>query len=263
MLTGVPRASPWEAAGSWLTRVALSQGESVEDLAKGLGVDLGADADLTIGCLSSNKLARFGIDLNDLHISRRVCQSFAASGCERRRFLLYGALRRERYRFCPVCLYQSRNPIVPIHWRFTAWRVCPSHQCMMEDYCPHCDADLLLPANLISGGPRRLGIAHVGLCNCCAEPLSEVEPVYIGDEPRVVDFGSTGLIHLRNGRALLAALYFGELRIEGSCRAEPLSILQRLDGDGLFANDPKWLSASGVRCMRMRREGMPFAANGT
>jgi TniQ len=262
MLTGLPRADPWEAPGSWLTRVALSQGESVEDLARGIGVDLGADADLAIACLSTNKLTKFGIDLTELHISRRVCQSLAASGCDRRRFLLYGALRRERYRFCPVCLYQSRNPTVPIHWRFTAWRVCPMHQCMMEDYCPHCNSELLLPANLITGGPQRLGVAHVGLCNCCAEPLSDVDPVFIGDEPRVVEFGSTGVMHIRNGRALLAALYFGELRLEGSQRAEPLSMLQRLDGDGLLANDPKWLSASGIRRIRLRQEGRPFDVSG-
>lgn len=211
-LTGLPRAEVFEAPSSWLTRASLSQGSRPKDLLEFMGFARGvlrhADPDLLLmsaaGC---GVLDSAGI-LAAMPVARKVFDTLRSVDPEGE-VLIRDPHGRPCCRYCPECLRDHRMPHFELHWRFETWRHCPLHQCLMEGRCAHCRQLVFLPFDMVTGG--QAGVAHLRDCQHCAGPLHAVTPV------RLEGLGMTELdrIRLRNGQALMAALYHGRLRVQG------------------------------------------------
>lgn len=209
---GVPAPFDFEAPSSWLSRLALAQGCTLEELLEflDLGFD-GVDLDRSI----------HGKTLSEL---RRRCSlphgAFAVagglmSGLRRVRLPWYALLtdsrERPRFRYCPLCLKQRRLAHLDIHWRFADWRYCPDHNCLMEDACCKCGAAVSYPCDMAKSKAGRAGSASQGKCQACRSDLSAAVPCMINPTT------STALTELEacwllNGRALLASLLKGNAR---------------------------------------------------
>jgi len=245
-LINVPRADPWEAPASWLSRIALSQGVSMAALLSVLEIGLRSDVDRIFLVPSLMKRAGdLGIDLLQLAVAHRLYSSFHRAGLDHARFLL-SHNGRPRYRFCAACLSEMRTPSVAVHWRFACWRVCPLHSCLMEDTCPHCNSFVVLPASMIVGGPKAGGVAYVSRCLVCDKPLTSRAPLLL-DTPDGAALLPWERSLASNGRAVLAALYFGHLREEAGGVKRPLRRLTGLARSGLLPHSTGFLNANAIR----------------
>lgn len=80
-----------------------------------------------------------------------------------------GLLARQR-RWCPVCLNQQTQdgePVpVPLAWSLEAYSCCPTHDCCLEERCPHCGK----PQPFLPRYP------NLGICDYCRGGLGECAP---------------------------------------------------------------------------------------
>lgn len=229
-LVGVRPALPFEAPGSWVTRVALDQGASAKDLVGHLRLPVAGDIDMAFAILYEGGLPRDASTIAALDVARTLMNGARRSGCAMERLLMIGR-NRARYRYCALCLKGDSTPYIRQHWRFTCWRYCPEHACLLEDVCPHCRAHIDLPTSLITAGPDRRGIADLGRCTRCGDPLARVEPKELPDGPRANPWQ---MAFLRNGRAAVAAMFHGYIRMEGEANRKPLHQLRVVEMLGLL-----------------------------
>lgn len=232
-LFDVPDLQEMESPSSWLTRVAFRQVVSPRELARHLGVSIGVDCEMALAKVSFAQIAT-------THSS--------ATGPFERVDLLMCRLRKldpygERYllrhksvafhRFCPACLATDKVRHFRIEWRFKCWRWCPTHSCLLLDCCPHCGQHVLLPRDMCNAGPDGLGVASLDRCLHCAELLTT-------NWQASVDTLAQELITpweqvlLNNGRAALAALAVGALRVQGEPRVQGLNRLKAIERQGFL-----------------------------
>jgi hypothetical protein len=246
MLLNLPQCHPHESPSSWLTRIAISQGERLGEIMSLFELKSRGDIDLYLSTAPPQACDRFGINLSNLLVSRRVLPALISSGLPVDRYLLHGSRGQPRYRFCPVCVRHAWNPTIPVHWRFSAWRYCPLHMCLMEDCCHNCKADLLLPVSQITCGPGKLGVDHLGRCMACSHSLW-VMPIFINWEIFLDLFGRNAVQKFKHGRSLLSALYFGNVKIDGLASRLPLSVIRNMDEERTFLNNPDCLNSEYIR----------------
>lgn len=236
-----PEGRLFESPASWLSRVALSQGATLKELLRLLPVNsLDLDLESTrpefrAACTS------LGLDLSQLVVANRVFGNLHRARLDPHRFLLFEG-KSPRYRFCPSCLAGPGMPMIPVHWRFTGWRVCPLHACLMREACAECGTRLALPSSMLDAGPDREGVAYLSMCLACGARLSRAPSQSIAD---------IGLHHwemdlLRNGRAVLAALYYGEVLMAAEGHRHSVSHLAELERRGLLPNKPEFLSQERI-----------------
>lgn len=213
-LYGVPAPIEMESPASWLTRAALSQGTSLKEFSKFLGIKLWRDVDLSMTReLIRSISSKCGIEANSFSFSRHMFTGLMSFDRQGSMFLLFDK-SGARYRYCPLCLNEQVVKHFPIHWRFKAWRHCPLHDCLMEDRCRSCGLFVLLPAHLMEAGPEQAGIAYLHQCLGCGELLSK-------HWKRVAGILNQGLLTaeertaLNQGRAVLAAIYQRRLYYAG------------------------------------------------
>ncbi|WP_422085121.1 TniQ family protein [Variovorax sp.] len=210
-MTGLPRAEAFEAPSSWLTRASLSQGIRPKDLLAFMGfardVRRRADPNLLLMSAAGRRVLDSAGILATMPVARKVFDTLKSVD-PKGAVLLRDPHGQPCSRYCPECLRDQRMPHFELHWRFEPWRHCPLHQCLMEGRCAHCRQPVLLPFDMVNGG--KAGVAHLRDCQHCARPLHAVTPV------RLEGLGMTELdqVRLRNGRALMAALYHGRLRVQ-------------------------------------------------
>ena len=87
------------------------------------------------------------------------------------RLLTSGGILRRRRAWCPRCLQEWRHHATPIYeclaWAFTPVTVCPVHDILLEQNCPHCRHRMLfLSAH-----------AHPGFCARCNRWLGDHSPM--------------------------------------------------------------------------------------
>lgn len=239
-LLAVPPAQEFESAGSWLTRIALAQGERTRDVLSLIGMDSFRDIDLaSVDPLVVASAKKRGVDLAKLPIANRVIGSLVRGGLNPQRFLLYHR-GRTKYRFCPVCVDASGEPSFPIHWRFACWLACPLHDCLMVDHCHQCRAPVTLPQDMLTAGPRRVGVAYLSRCLSCTAKLSSAPAIDIR-ELGVRAPWSYGVTVFSRGRAVLSALFQDIVYVEHGGPKHPASELLIVDRAGLLPSAATYL----------------------
>jgi hypothetical protein len=245
-LIGLPDVLPVEAPSSWLTRAALALGVELKELLDYLGMPRRADPDVAFLSERYPEYARLcGLQSNDFAIARHLLQSIRRSRVHRSFLLLPADGGRARYRACPLCLDQQRTPYAPIHCRFSVWRFCPEHDCLLEDACWSCKAEIRLPVSLLSQGVRAREVAYVSQCFECGWSHSKSPSINLARCSTV--FSSMEMLLLNHGRATLAALMWGKV-VFGEGEPQPITMLRRIQRMGLIAT-----SAAGPSAKLWRR----------
>lgn len=246
-LFNVPVPGYYESASCWLSRLALSQGVTLQELLRYFGWTAGGDIDRRLRGYSLSALRVVcGLPDRALSIHDRIMNGYESLGEVGIRYLMETQKGRPRFRFCPLCFSQMRTPYFPIHWRFVTWRWCPDHDCLLEDRCPHCAAEISFPTNIADSVAGQMGYGFLNHCLSCGASLSEVEPCFLSVNGirRISDLEA---MSLRNGRALLAALYYGRFKIIGEPNWLHPKKFRILEKRGVLPVRADWLTPDSVR----------------
>ncbi|WP_208934008.1 TniQ family protein [Paracidovorax avenae] len=227
-LVAVPNHEWMESPSSWLTRIALRQVVSPLELARHFNLNIRVDCEMALGRSSlENMAARFkklskSIPMMDSMMGRlRTIDPNGERFLLRKRSLAY-------HRFCAACLATDRVKYFRIEWRFKGWRWCPIHACLLHEQCPHCGKVVQLPSDMFTAGPDGLGVATLDRCLHCAESLTDgwkTSLDTLGDD--VVTPWEQ--ILLDNGRATLATLATGKLKIQGNADTYGFRQLKKIE----------------------------------
>ncbi len=233
-----------EAPTSWLCRGAASQGLTFKELCRWLGVGDRNDVDVNFTRKDVRKIAaRCGLPPSSFDLVQRIFCVGVSLRLQNE--VLLRVEKMPRYRFCPLCLRDQTTPNFPVHWRFNPWRMCYTHECLMEDRCPHCRAAVMLQTPMEKGGPQGRGIAFLSQCSCCGDLLWKTPPVFVGSLP-LHRLSMLDAARLRNGCAFLSAVAHGRMS-NPFCKA--LSVdqgLQMMERFGLIAG-PGFPTADELR----------------
>lgn len=231
-LVNVPIPAIDEAASSWLSRFAMSQGADLKTAAQFIGAPHEGDVDLVmVGPLLRSVIRKCGLPDQALAWHERIMLNLRDLDNFGNLLLTTGA-KKPLVRFCKHCLHEMRDPYFPVHWRFSPWQWCPIHDCLMEDVCRACNSR---PASLVdvfetTAGKR--GYVKFNRCLQCGAKLNlPVGPVT--RSRRFDDLVQEQQRQVSNGRALLAALYHGHFRIVGRNIMAPVAAL----GDVMSRDD--------------------------
>jgi hypothetical protein len=229
-LIGLSMPLPLESPASWLTRAALSQGETVAALLAHLNLSRMRDLDLAITSEAGRKaIARCGVSAH-FSLASRILGRLRGLGKTGASLLLSTREGRPRSRFCPQCLSAQRESYFEIHCRFAPWRFCPLHHCLLEDACPHCAHPVVLPFDMVCAGSGKSGIGYLSQCQSCAKSLTAAQAVAL-DSLRLSEWD-----HLRDG----------VMRVDDHVAA-PLSNLKRLAKMGVLPMHADQLTADAAR----------------
>lgn len=243
VLAGLPSVLPLESPSSWLTRAALAQGVTMREFLPAIGLSMRSDPDQQL--MRGETLGTLKPESGSFAAALRIFGSLRRIDPNGGRFLLWTKGGLPRYRYCPSCLRQQRTPYFELHCRFSVWRYCPVHCCLLEDACPHCSMPVVLPASLLNGGPGRDGVPYVSHCVSCGKSLTGVQPVGMADLPEALRT-ELSQCQLINGRATLAALYHSCARSSDGKRW-PLSSLRKLERMQLVPTRCERLTACNAR----------------
>ncbi len=214
-LIGMPMVMPFESPTSWLARAALSQAETVPKLAAHFGLRRGEDPDLTVFSGNSEFVAKISEqDPRVFDFAEHMFWGVRSIDPSGRQLLLWSG-KRACYRFCPLCLAEDRVKHFPIHWRFKAWRWCPTHDCLMFDRCFHCGELVQLSRSMINAGPEKQGVAFLNHCLVCDGVLSAHDS-FVNHPFQSRLLSPSEQAHLLNGRAVLSAIFHRHFYVKGS-----------------------------------------------
>jgi hypothetical protein len=226
--------------------LALSQGATLKELAEFLGFEFRSDLDICLSKQQAIDLAELcGLDMAAFEAPQKIFGALRSIAPDGEPFLCL-VRGKARFRYCRDCLASFRTPYFQLHWRFVAWRHCPIHRCLLEDQCPHCGEPIVLPADQVSAGPDRSGIALLSLCMKCGKALIDVKPC------SVFEFASEWQrTVMSNGRAVLAALYTGRVEILGDEEVSGIRKLLEMQRRGFLPSHFGWLSPTRLRTRRV------------
>jgi len=230
----LPKIQLTESPASWICRAALSQGTTWKELCSYLQVPVLRDLDLgALRWLHRVDVRRRSAELRRLGVARDVLTSTLLVDPLGKQFLLCTSKGQARYRYCPQCFAGQQEQYLPIEWRFRAWRMCPLHDCLLQEACPQCGAQISLPFDFIATAGREMEITSFGQCLSCGYELKHADAISTSDPEKMALTGWSQMM-LRNGRATLSALYHGKVWLGASAHARPLSELRRLDRFGMI-----------------------------
>lgn len=236
VLVCVPMPEPYESPSSWLSRMALNQGVSIEKILDYLGLKIEGDMDIEFALKVDEKIAQLcGLPVSSFSFMKHMFSQVSKIDDEGVIFLLSEG-NFARYRYCAHCLNEQQTPHFPLHWRFKAWQWCPIHDCLLCDCCPHCYSVLILPKNLINAGPKSKGVAYLSRCHKCDKALASKRSGVLFST-HIKSLKLVDQLLLSNGRALLAALYYGEFSMGQLPTKYPLSQLRDLAKNGQLPHD--------------------------
>jgi TniQ len=251
ILLGVPPVVETESPSSWISQLALSQGATLREVLICLNLPLGEDMDLVFARHNIEDVAAIcGLDFAQFAFMRTMFGGLIQLDGQGLNYLLSDR-GNPRYRFCPVCLHEQRTKHFPVHWRFKAWRWCPEHFCMMEDFCPHCGKPVVLPASMVTAGPNCQGVAYLDRCMACDALLSMGHAMVNGTlNDRIL--APWEKMFLNNGRALLPAIYRREIWFAGRRFKFSAAAMRQIEKRGLLPHDQFTLEAREIA----RRRGI-------
>lgn len=243
-LVNVPEPQLFEAASSWLSRLALSQGISLTELMAFLHLDsrdrIHLDRDLRDARLSELRTL-CKLPQTVLQVHERIACSLEKLDPERLVGFLNMSESKAIFRYCPACLREMRVPHVPIHWRFMAWRWCPMHDCLMEEVCHHCGRAQHSPVDLASADSGKSGFPWFSRCQHCSRSLGEAIPISARELSHAEHYV------LQQGRAFLASMFHGHYRNGGSGAISDLVNLSSHVRLKTFSQELKFLSPAWRR----------------
>ena len=249
-LFNVPMPEYFEAVSSWLSRLALYQGVSPQQIMSLLGGVPRSDIDRYFCGETLSTLRQLcGLPAQSFLVHNRVMSSLNSMQSAGIGYLLQTGQYKSRFRFCPLCVKEMRTPYLPVHWRFVPWRWCPVHDCLLEEVCSKCGGELYHPIDIADSPAGKNGIAMQNYCFNCASRLSTVSPCFLqSDNERLVSEREE--IILRNGRAVLSALYHKKFKISSLSISQKLEKLKNLGEMGILPLNPDWLSKALVQSRR-------------
>ncbi|MDP3522526.1 MAG: TniQ family protein [Hydrogenophaga sp.] len=232
-LVDVPNHEFMESPSSWLTRVALRQVVSTQELARFFGLKVGTDWEMRFGLHSLDELASsHTMASGSFKMVDSVLSRLARLDPSGQRYLLSHS-GMAYHRFCPACLANDRIKYFRVEWRFNCWRWCPLHKCLLLDCCPHCKKRVALPGNMFTAGPTEQGVASLDRCLYCAKQLVVGWKSAIGSiKPDLISSWEETL--LNNGRAVLAALAEGSLHFPGESRSRSFLRIKKIERLGFL-----------------------------
>ena len=255
-LFNVPNPEFYESVCSWISRLALSQGSDVNEVMQYLCFPLDADLDRFVYGDRLTELRDIcGLNASAFLVHNRVITSLNSMSPLGDNYLIRTRANKPVYRYCPLCIKEMRIPHFPIHWHFVAWRWCPKHDCLLEDFCQSCGCTAVLPADIASSEAGKLGYGLLNRCQSCAEPYGNMKPCHLqlGNIRRVSRLEEQ---ILANGRGLLAALYYGWFEIRGIAGRQELGRFVDIERYGVLAVRPEWLSPEHVRMRVVNDSGL-------
>ncbi len=249
-LVSVPGPRLGESPSSWLSRAAPRQAVSVDELLGYFGLPIKGDTDLNFVRGNVQRVTGLtGLHSKQFDLVQKMFLGAAKLAAGKKSYLLSHD-GMPRYRFCACCLERQSEKFFPLHWRFKAWRWCPDHFCLLDDVCPHCAAPVILPAMMLKAGPKKEGVGSLGRCMSCSKKLfTEYRQKNGSLNFRYLNAWEAAL--LKNGRALLAALYQGDVYIQDQPQRLPLSAIARLEKQRLLPHDSFFLTTADLE----RRSG--------
>ncbi|MBL8275944.1 MAG: TniQ family protein [Pelomonas sp.] len=208
---GVPPPFEFEAPSSWLGRLALAQGCSLEEIQVFLDIHADVDVDqMMYGKALAELRRRCSLPQTAFAIAGSVMAGLEKTGLGP--WSLATTTRgTPAFRYCPACLRRRSTPHLDIHWRFIDWRYCPLHNCLMESVCWQCRTPVCYPQDMALSKAGRAGNASQRRCLNCTADLAAAKPCLVNPAT------SSALTELEacwllNGRALLASLCSGTAR---------------------------------------------------
>lgn len=258
-----PKPQDGEILSSWVTRLALDNNFYLHEFYKTvLGIAepvFTRDIDkLEIPSLSSRLMLETGIEsciLQDTSLKSfegTLFETLRSDGSGRWTLPLgiYHRTRRRRsVQYCPLCLAEDSIPYYRKLWRLSFVTICPIHNCVLLDCCPHCHA----PIDYL-----RLGIGRrefevpprsIDRCSTCGETLWKCNP------PPAYPFNDISLPYL----SFMRSVYRGELSISGL--SEPLS-LSEYNGLRILVGRFVCPRAKEFRCRVKQEIGLSIKADG-
>lgn len=227
-LLGLPAAKPYELVSSWVTRAALSQGVSPLELRKFLDWAGRGDLDLAFAKRTLPIKAWLLPVIHHLSFGQHIMANFLDSGLDPKLHIV-GQGSGYRFTFCPMCVGRLLDFAVPVHWRFSGWMYCPTHLCYMERHCTKCGSTPSASANLLAAQWPSLAV-----CGTCDQPLRECPPRPVSE---ALEIDNVQAMKLKNGRALLAALWHGKVQLGPDEAYKPLRQIKKVDGYGLLQRE--------------------------
>jgi hypothetical protein len=169
---GVPIPFEYEAPSSWLSRLALSQRCSLQDLMEFLALPEGADVDRMMHGRALEEMRRkCSLPKGAFKIAEWVMAEVQKTSLRRSR-LLFDAKAGPCFKYCPGCLMEQSTPHFDIQWRFVDWRYCPLHNCLMESNCWKCSAPVCYPKDMELSKAGRGGHGSQRRCLRCSADLA-------------------------------------------------------------------------------------------
>lgn len=225
-LVNVPTPLADEAASSWLSRFAISQGADLKTALAFLEIPAARDLDTQmVGALLAAVRLKCGLPDDALACHERVMGRLPELGSLSEDLLTTTRSGRPLTQFCRYCVYEMRTPYFPIHWRFSVWQWCPLHDCQIDVVCPHCQTRPRPLVDIAETRAGKQGIANLNRCLHCSKPLGA--PIGTShDSRKLADLLPEKRRRLANGRALLAALYHGWFGTKDQTVKIPISAIK-------------------------------------
>lgn len=178
---GVPQPFSAEAPSSWLSRLALAQGCSPKELTKFLKLNPLGTRDLDHELLISRRPDWFqDCDLPQSAFSEAAHSMSLLAESDRSDTLPLLTWRgRPRFRYCPSCLSERATPYLDVYWRYSSWRYCLRHSCLLLDYCGRCCARVLYPLDMEQSQAGRSGYGTQRRCQSCSADLAASPPEHV------------------------------------------------------------------------------------
>ena len=251
-LVGVPDLELMESPSSWLTRTALGQVVSPKELSTFFGLSGRVDCEMALAKSSFQNLAQSHTDASgafqdvDVLMGRlRKIDPYGERFLLRKKSVAY-------HRFCAACLATDRVKYFRLEWRFKCWRWCTAHLCLLLESCPHCGKPATLPRDMCEAGPDGLGVATLDRCLHCAERLTTDWQASVGSLHQDLTTPWEQIL-LNNGRATLAALANGKLRVQGDEKIYGLSRLKSMEQQGFLPHSDKFSLSSAEMLRRIEQ----------
>lgn len=217
-LCNVPPPLPRESVSSWLTRLCLSQGTSIEAMVKFLELKIHYDFDFRFWRRYAESISKkTGLSILNFKRQWTFSKSLRLYDCDSKYYLMRYK-RRRRSRFCPLCLQEDEIPYFRMEWRLKLCVSCPIHECLLEEDCHSCRRPITLPINLIVKVSDKRPLESLANCPSCGVQLTKVSPAFFkGALYEAMDLKSRKFI--KDGETLIPILYKGAYRFNKDTRA--------------------------------------------
>lgn len=209
-LSAIPIPLESESLCSWIHRVCQIYDLTLQRFYATFGIKAVADPDL---CLSEKDIERISVMCR---IPKEKFSFILDCFCRlTTQPILQDLLSRQSenkplYRFCIECWKADPIPFLRLEWRFKEWRVCPTHEVLMQTLCPSCRKPLQIHRSVLGGTFSPPPVHTLAECLICRADFRKHEvPTYLYPSTFKKD-------DLNFQRAVVSAVLHGYFLLPGS-----------------------------------------------